>query len=111
MLHSGSVDCAGRVNLDISVIPCRIGPLPRGRARGDRPCHLAVSRPLPPGGMTLRRERAAQGDIFPISTDFRVVSGVAHDFTLAIAVASRLYGEQLIARGEVIAISVTEPFP
>jgi hypothetical protein len=59
--------------------------------------------------MLLRQERAAQGGFFRISTDFRVLSGLAHDSSLAIAIASRLYGERVIARGEVIAIAVTEP--
>jgi hypothetical protein len=111
MLHAGLVNCAGCVTLDSTVIPCSIGPVPRWRGRRDRPWYLAVSRRLPPDGMTLRQERVTHCDFFPISTDFRVLSGVAYDSSLAIVVASRLYGKRVIARGELIAIAVTEPSP
>jgi hypothetical protein len=66
---------------------------------------------LRPEGMPSRPGPAGQDVFLPISTDFRLLGGVAHEFSLAIAIASRLHAERVVARGQVTAMLFTEPSP
>jgi hypothetical protein len=74
-------------------------------------CISQSPRHLRPEGMTSRAEPAAQDVFLPISTDLRLLGGVAHEFSSAIAIASRLHAERVVARGEVTAMLFTEPSP
>ena len=62
-------------------------------------------------GMTSHPEPAAQEVLLPISTVFRLLGGVAQEFSLAIAIASWLHTEGVVARGEATTMVVTEPSP